>query len=287
MPDLARFLKDGSVTDYAPKWSFKLHVPPWAFKPDMWTLVFLRGLSRHAEENRDWDGLHVWELGVGTGINLKVLSSLTKAARYYFSDYDCRCVSLALKNLAADTEQLKRFHPLPGSWDLLNPPTRSNLEPPKVNILYGCLPQVTRHADLSVGDRRAHYYDPALYKEAKLNSLGLGLNEALLRRAKNVLPKKGQVILNLGGRPGLPKLRSLFTEAGFEPRVLWQETISQHMGTSLATLASLEEHAHHKEFEFFKDPDCTKPIGAIDAEKRRLRGHSVFHKIYVICGTLT
>jgi hypothetical protein len=94
------------------------------------------------------------------------------------------------------------------------------------------------------------------------------------------------VVLNLGGRPGLEKLRSLFQDAGYQPKVVWEETIPQHAETSLASLAILERDGRHDGFEFFEDSLCAKRIGAREAEARRLRGEPLFHKIYVIAGTL-
>ena len=260
-----------------------INVPEWAFKPDEWTVAFLRGLTKIAV---GWEGKRVWEVGVCTGINLVVLRNLAPSAQWYFSDYNTRCVSLALENLRLFNEDLKRFHPLTGSWDLVTPPDGGRLPSPKVDVIFGCLPQVPAEINLAIGDRIAHYYDPRHYPEAHLNALGLGLNEALLRRAKGVLRSRGMVALNLSGRPGLQRLHLLFQETGYHSEVIYQTTIPQHPETSLASLAALEGSGQ-SDFEFFTDASCASPLNARDAETRRQAGKSVFHNIYVIAGTLT
>ncbi len=259
-----------------------ISVPNWAFIPDHWNVAFLRGLSKLTES---WKGLCVWEIGVGTGTNLIALSDTTSNVTWYFSDYDRRCVPLALRNLKLFGCDCQKLNPLHGSWDLVTPPHGSNLQAPKVNVVFGCLPQVPTRIDLSVGDRRSQYYDPTRYPRAHQNALGLGLNETLLIRARKVLEPGGQVVLNLSGRPGLRRLRALYRETGYAPRLIHRETIPQHAGTSLASLAELEERGH-RHFEFYADTECRKPISAGEAEIRRLAGEEVFHNIYVMAGTL-
>jgi len=260
-----------------------VYAPVWAFKPDHWSKSFLRGLTKLASR---WKNLRVWEVGVGTGVNLMVLRSQSPSTEWYFSDYDPRCVPLALENLLRSGAGKKGLYPLLGSWDLVAPPTDNGQNVPKVHVVFGCLPQVPSETEHSVADWTSHYYDPRLYREAHQNALGLGLNEVLLIRARNVLLPGGSVVLNLGGRPGLSKLHSLFKDAGYRSKVVWQETIPQHTETSLASLAALEANGHHSEFEFFKDLDCEKQIGAGEAEKRRLCGKPIYHKIYVMAGKL-
>ncbi|MDO8620589.1 MAG: hypothetical protein Q7R64_04560 [bacterium] len=263
-----------------------IKVPSWAFKPDDWTNEFLVGL---AELSTGWRGKRVWEIGVGTGINLVMLST-AKNVEWYFSDFDERCVPLALENIRRFTRNnrqlCKKLHPLFGVWDIFTPLQESGVEVPKVDVVYGCLPQVPAHIDLSVGDRIAHYYDPERYPEAHLHALGLGLVETLLTRAREVLNPKGSVVLNLAGRPGRKRLLSLFRKAGYEPHVVHSASIAQHQGTSLASLAELEKNGHD-DFEFFNGFDCQELIDAREAEARRLRGESIYHNIYVIVGTLS
>lgn len=260
-----------------------IRVPEWAFIPDGWSLTLLRGLGKLAHT---WSEKCIWEVGVGTGINIAALKYFTLNARWYFSDYNPKCVPLAMENiLHVHPEDGTELFPLEGSWDLVTPPKEGNGLPPSVDIIFGCLPQVPAEIDLAVGDRIAHYYHPSNYPEAHLNAIGLGLNEALLKRAKSVLRLPGLVILNLSGRPGIKRLFRLFYEAGYAPWVVHQENVPQHRGTSLATLATLESHGQEN-FEFFSDSAGNLRINAREAEMRRVAGKEVFHNIYVIAGKL-
>ena len=254
-----------------------LRIPFWAFKPDHWSLAFLRGLEKVSQ---NWEEKRVWEIGVGTGINLLVLRQITSKVEWYFSDYDERAVPLAIHNLGADR---RGFNPLRGSWDLVSAPKDTSV--PKVNAIFACIPQVPSKIDLSLEDRLAHYYDPTHYPEADLNTIGLGLCQTLLVKAKDALMPGGQVTLNLGGRPGLPRLKSLFKDAGYWPNIVWSETIPQHSETSLATLAALEDSGHDA-FEFFTDRKGEMRINASEAEKLRLQKKEVYHNIYVIEGMM-
>ncbi|MEK7099346.1 MAG: hypothetical protein AAB916_02420 [Patescibacteria group bacterium] len=254
-------------------------LPEWVFRPDQWSAAFLRGLRRCT---RDWRSLCVWEVGVGSGLNLIILGKLLGDVTWYYSDYDSRCVPLATSNLEAAKMGHLDFCPLEGAWDLVTPP--AGMHAPAVDVIFGCLPQVPlAHADLSVGDKIAHYYDPERYPKAHLNVLGLGLNETLLVQARDVLLPCGTVVLNLSGRPGLKRLKTMFQFCGYEAEVIYEEMIPQHWQTSVASLASLEEAGQH-DFEFFADARGKEKINAREAEVRRMCSKSVFHKIYVIAG---
>jgi methylase of polypeptide subunit release factors len=257
------------------KGEVEISVPDWAFKPDHWNVAFLRGLQKLAPE---WASHRIWEVGVGTGVNLISLRGSASKATWYFSDYNPRCVELASNNLAAAGITGKHIA-LKGSTDLLRVPTGS---PPRVDIVFGCLPQVPISMDLQKGDRVAHYYDPGKYPCSKRHACGLGLNETLLKQAKDVLPDNGRIVLNLSGRPGKPRLEAMFRENGYEPRIVHTMTVPQHQETSLETLAQQESHGEIA-FEFFADPDG-EAIPASAAERRRVRRERVFHKIYVIEG---
>ncbi len=257
-----------------------MHIPDWAFRPDQWTAAFLRGLTQHAQS---WNGKRVWEIGVGTGGNLVALRFLANGATFYFSDFDSRCVPLASRNIATAGASTCRYYPLHGSWDLVTAPEGKTA--PKVDIIFGCIPQVPSNVDLSARDNVAHYYNPQRYPNSHLNPCGLGLVEALLQRAPDVLSENGQVVLNLAGRPGIGRLEAMFAACGFASRVLYQTVIAQHKDTSLESLAALEKEGHG-DFEFFSDPENCNGINARLAEWRRGRGMPVYHRIYVIEGTM-
>ena len=209
-----------------------------------------------------------------------------KEGIWYYSDYDPRCTLLATDNLGVIGRDSARYYPLAGKWDLLTPPADSVCVAPMVDVIFGCLPQVpTEEMDLSVGDRIAHYYNPLIYPKSQLHSIGLGMNEALLAQAREVLTPGGAVVLNLGGRPGLSRLVAMFQTNGYQPRMVHEEIIPQHRETSLTSLVALEAMGQ-SDFEFFVDAKGVIPINARQAEDRRVNGSSVFHKIYVIEGIL-
>jgi hypothetical protein len=156
-----------------------------------------------------------------------------------------------------------------------------------MDTIIACVPQVPRppEINLSDGDKTAHYYDATKYTTLQLNTIGLGLNEALLKKAKTHLKPGGKVILNLGGRPSKETLMAMFTNNGYAAAVLHEEIIPQHAETSLKPLAILETE-HVNQYEFFTDAAGQNQINAKQAEQRRLSGESLFHKIYVIEGRL-
>ncbi len=259
-----------------------VEVPAWAFKPDGWSDAFLKGLSPQSEE---WGERKVWEVGVGTGINLIKLAKQAPQATFYFSDYDARCVPLARQNISAVGLPKTQFRPLFGSWDLVKP-APGGWKAPTVDIVFACIPQVpatTLHK--AVEDEVAHYYDPKRYDESTLHCCGLGLNEALLKQARGVLTPEGTTILNLGGRPGIDRLFAMFQSCGYTPQVLHEEVVAQHAETSLLPLAQLER-AGNPDFEFFTDIEAQVCVNARTAEERRREGLPLFHKIYVIAGSL-
>lgn len=255
-----------------------IEVPPWAFTPDAWSFAFLRGLQAIVYT---LTGLRVWEVGVGTGLNQLLLAKWSRANKLYFSDYGHRCTTLATQNLEQAADE--RLIPLFGQWDLVARLDQTE-EPPRVDVIVACIPQVPTPTalKLDVGDNLAHYYEVSRY-EASLHALGLGLNETLLRRAHGVLTSVGRVVLNLGGRPGLPRLEKMFVDCGYTPCVVHTEMIPQCPSTSLASLAAMEKSAQ-EEFEFFTDATGQERINAQLAENRRLEGLGLYHKIYVIQG---
>jgi methylase of polypeptide subunit release factors len=255
--------------------------PDWAFRPDPWTFAFQRGLRR---ASAGWNGKEIWEVGVGTGINLLLLSQMVADATWYFSDFNPRCPKLAVRNIERSEGAKPKLRPLWGKWNLTS--RMSGVQPaPKVDVLFGCIPQVPSTEDLTVGDRLANYYDARLVAQSRRNAVGLGLVESLLMQAHSVLLPRGTVILNLGGRPGLARLTSLFADTGYRCEVLHEEVIPQHAETSLAALAE-REAAGEPDFELFLDVRARECINARFAERLRKGGKTVYHKIYVIGGTV-
>lgn len=274
-------LKDIFPADYTGGVEFE--VPLYSFLPDQWTRAFLKGLAAFD----GFDGKKVLELGVGTGINPAYVLEMRNPVVLCAADIDGRCTEVSAKNVKHNVspEKAAKYQPILGDQNLASFVTEVGF----ADVVYGCLPQVVKATDMDLheGNTVGHYYDPALYP-SDLHHLGLGLNEYALRQLQPLLHAGGTVILNLSGRPGLGNglEELLFRKNGYEPRVMHEEVIQQHVMTSVATLAEVEKRTGHT-FEFFTS-STGKPetqVSATVAEQRRLAGQPVYHKIYVIAGT--
>ncbi len=254
----------------------EIEVPEWAFTPDPWNIAFLRGLlataSTLAHEK-------VWEVGVGTGL-VQLFLAHWGVRQSVFSDYDARCVPLAQENLARTGLHHSGLVPLDGVWDLIDRVDEPGQRPDATTIV-ACIPQLP-----SAGPAK-HHYDPARYPEATLHHIGLGLNEALLRRTRNAFPMGSRAVLNLAGRPGLKRLLQMFHDCGYQQRILHEELVPQHLGPSLDAFLAAEDDGHGP-FEFFRTPvfDRPNPINAHQGAARLRAGDQLFHTIYVIEGTI-
>lgn len=264
----------------------KIQIPTWAFRPDQWSRAFQRGL-RQLPISRD-EPFRGWEIGTGTGVNALMLGKWFPNAQFRLSDSDGRCTRLAFENLTRNGLDVSRFEPLDGNWDLIKSP-KGQTPSGRTDLVVACIPQVTVPKDnefLHKGDNLAHYYDPAQYPDIDLqwHAVGLGLNAALLKRGKKVLSINGRIVLNLAGRPSRERLLQMFVEHDYQPRILHEEVIAQDPNTELTTMAQQERDGDGLQFEFFTDQGGNLRINARTAERRRLEGKSLFHKIYVIEG---
>lgn len=256
-------------------------IPEWAFRPDHWSTTFLRGLMQVGES---LSCARVWEVGVGTGVNLIALSDVVADAVWYYSDFNPDCTLLAQANLLLAGVS-GSYTPLHGKRNLVHAGVGQPV--PKVDVVFGCLPQVPVTHGINTCDRVAHYYNPDMYPFSRRHTCGLGLNEALLMGARKVLFKHGRAILNLSGRAGKERLEEMFDECGYTSRVLYETIVPQHAATSLSSLACIEsEDKAGYEFEFFADPEAHTRLSAGQAEARRCSGLAVYHKIFVMEGTL-
>ncbi len=170
-----------------------------------------------------------------------------------------------------------------------------------VDTIFACIPQVPipRDVEIEKGDNSGNYYDPrsltnngiVLSDEQKVllaeyDQFGLGLNYKLLLEAPYILAPDGHIILNLGGRPGLTRLKQMFDDAEFEPKLIDSEIIHHDKGTSIRPLAEREQAAGLKLFEFFADPQGTVELSAEEAMQQIEEGIEVYHAIYAIDATL-
>jgi methylase of polypeptide subunit release factors len=244
------------------------------FYPDAWTKAFAEGLKKVAKHTPTFGNNTILEVGVGIGINMAgLLCSPCPPAVFIGTDISKHAI--VASSLLALREgwnvtllQSNLLHDV--SDDVLA----------KVDYIVGCIPQVPAppKINLSDSDKLAHYYEP---QGTQWDAFGLGLNAALLQQAAERAPQ-AFVMLNLSGRPGINRLKSLFMENGYkEPTICYSTMVEQHQETSLAAFATMEDNGQEP-FEFFQDKDGKIPICASAAEKRRLAGKQVYHQIYVL-----
>ncbi|MBT8153081.1 hypothetical protein KMP13_04095 [Epibacterium ulvae] len=280
------------------------HVPEFAFDPtDPWTKTFQEGL-----EIANLTGKRVYEVGIGTGMNAVFLLKKLKAARVSGSDLDPRLAELATKNVAelapADTD---RFHPILGPVSLIDTDA-AQTEIAQTDVVIACLPQVTspddetfaafrdaHDVDLGEGaqersaDHIAHYYPWSIFNCLPFNSVGLGLNEALLRRVKKAAPQ-AELILNFGARIPRATICAMFAANGYAPRVLHSRIVKQDAGTDISFFVTLEKAMQGTGLEqdlvcaFFADPEGDTPISASDAHKLQEDDpdRPLYHEVCVI-----
>ncbi|MAK60210.1 MAG: s-adenosyl-l-methionine--l-methionine S-methyltransferase [Ponticaulis sp.] len=278
--DKSRAKEDGALSPERPE---------FAFDPtDPWTITFQKGL-----EAAGLEGKNVYEVGVGTGTNVAFLLRMCKAKTVYGSDLDARLPDLAERNVRELVPQeSSRFHPIKGSVSLIdNPDALEAIS--KTDAVIACLPQVgdpnddkltafreAQKATLAQGtgggnpaeDHVAHYYPWAMFDEYPYNSVGLGLNEALLRRLKEKAPN-AEVIMNFGARIGTDILFEFFRSNGYEPQKLSSMVVHQHAGTDISFFVALERSLKgtgvENEFTaiFYADPDGKQKLSACEAQE--------------------
>ncbi|OGG13690.1 hypothetical protein A2875_03905 [Candidatus Gottesmanbacteria bacterium RIFCSPHIGHO2_01_FULL_46_14] len=251
-----------------------IEIPDFTFRPNVWTEAFLTGLSSVPIEDK-----RIIEIGVGTGII--GIDLLKRGAQEYIGiDIDSRILPIAHNNISRKVPEYMQKVTLLQS-DLLE----SIPDDQSVDVICGCLPQVSKPATIELGaaDSYARYFDAAKYQSA-LNVYGLGLNEAVLVQSKTRLKPNGSVVLVLSGRAGKNISEQLYIRNGYAPHIVFEDSIAQLRETTLSTLVQAEEQGY--EFFFFQDPTCIERITVKEAEERRLSGKDSYHKIYVIEGKL-
>ncbi len=261
------------------------------FKPDQWTKAFLRGLYQFGEQGGFTDKTVV-ELGSGCAINLILVNNIYNPKYIYGSDIHPDVYENALKNVSLVLPEEKRnnIEIISGGHNL----DSWMKDDFKVDVIFGCLPQVIAPSHIAnnnfTGEKNeasSHYYIPEEYPLARTSThtLGLALNEHALRKLKSRLNPCGKIVLNLGGRTGKENLLEMFTASGYTPEILHEEFIEQHSGTSIETFVEIEKRssADHT-FEFFNE--FGQQISAAQADIDRKGGKKIYHKIYVIAGTV-
>ncbi|WP_172293315.1 class I SAM-dependent methyltransferase [Pseudoruegeria sp. HB172150] len=280
--------------------------PEFAFDPtDPWTQTFQKGLER-----ADLRGKRVYEVGVGTGINAAFMLHMCGAARVTGSDLDPRLATLAERNVASlAPKDAHKFVPVSGAVSLVDTP-EARAEVENADVVIGCLPQVgdpndsrfgafrkaqrtklADGADVPDEDHIAHYYPWTEFDDYPFNSVGLGLNEALLRRVRACAPE-AEVILNFGARIGTKVLFELFEANGYRPEKLASQIVLQHAGTDISFFVALEKALQRTDLEdafaceFYADPEGKRRLSALAAQAitEQDGGAELYHEVCVIRG---
>ncbi len=284
----------------------KPEAPAFAFDPtDPWTETFQKGLERAGLRGR-----RVYEVGIGTGTNVAFMLHLCGARSVSGSDLDPRLADLAERNVQSlAPAEASRFHPVHGSVSLVDAP-EAQAEVERADVVVGCLPQVgdpgdkrlsafrtaqntrlAEGADIRSDDHIAHYYPWTEFDDYPFNAVGLGLNEALLRRLRVGAPQ-AEIILNFGNRVGTPILFSLFEANGYQPEKLYSQVVRQDAGTEISFFVTLEKSLRGTDFEgdfscdFFADPAGQTHLSALEAQAMidRDPDAALYHEVCVIRG---
>ncbi|WP_413205224.1 50S ribosomal protein L11 methyltransferase [Rhodospirillum sp. A1_3_36] len=283
-----------------------LEAPDFAFDPtDPWTQTFQQGLER-----ADLKDKAVYEVGIGTGINAAFVLRTCGAKAYYGSDLDPRLVELAERNIRSlSPEHAARFHPVEGAVSLIDT-EEARAKIAKTDVVVACIPQVGdpndkrlsafrdaqsvplgEGAEARAEDHIAHYYPWAMFDEYPYNSVGLGLNEALLRRIREHAPK-AEVVMNFGARVGTKILFEFFEANGFQPEKIASRIVLQDAGTDISFFVTLEKALTgtglEQEFvcKFFADENGQTPLSACEAQALADKDPNValYHEVCVIRG---
>ncbi|GAB4520983.1 MAG: hypothetical protein Tsb0019_22210 [Roseibium sp.] len=279
-------------------------VPEFAFDPtDPWTETFQKGL-----EGAGLDGKRIYEVGIGTGINVAFLLRLCGVAHVSGSDLDPRLVVLAERNVKSlAPEEADLFQPVRGAVSLIDT-EEARARIAETDVVIACLPQVgdpgdkrlsafreaqavelQEGAEEKADDHIAHYYPWAAFDEYPFNSVGLGLNEALLHRIRDHAPQ-AEVIMNFGCRIGTGIICEMFEANGFRPEKLYSQIVRQDAGTDISFFVMLEKALKgtglEKDLvcEFFADEQATRPLSACEAQDLLDRDPDtpLYHEVCVI-----
>ncbi len=244
------------------------------FVPDpAWSHAFAAGLQAV-----NFGGKRVAEVGVGSGVNMAGLVLCDRPVASFLG-VDIANEAVAASQCLADKHGM---NVVLRQSDLIKAVTNKELA--GLEEIIGCIPQVPVHpGDIHTAREFSDYYEETGIKE---DAYGLGLIAQLLDQVKERAPHAA-VTLNIGGRPSMDRIAALYADRGFNYRIVHEEMVRQEPTTSLASLAELEFRGA-PDFHLFSDQSGRKEkeINASAAEKLRLAGGPVFHKIYVMRASL-
>ncbi|WP_439133417.1 hypothetical protein [Pseudomaricurvus sp.] len=284
-------------------------VPSFAFDPnDPWTATFQRGL-----QSAGLQGKKAYEVGIGTGINAIFLLTECEAEDVSGSDLDPRLIELAESNVHSMAPEFShRFNPVRGAVSLIDTDEAHSVVR-DADVVIASLPQVGEPGDSRIAairealqvplpngaedvadDHIAHYYPWIEFDQYPFNSVGLGLNEALLTRVRKHAPQ-AEVVMNFGCRIGSEIIFDCFKANGFQPEKLSSQIVEQHSGTDISFFIALEKTLQgtglDQDFRcrFYADKDATKSLSACEAQElvKQNPNASLFHEVCVIRGTPT
>lgn len=282
-------------------------VPSFAFDPeDPWTDTFQKGLKA-----ANLQGKKAYEVGIGTGINAAFLLSVCGADEVSGSDLDPRLIDLAEANVRSLVpEYAHRFNPVRGPVSLIDTDEARECVA-AADVVIGSLPQVGEPGDARIAtirealgvplgegaadvadDHIAHYYPWAEFDQYPFNSVGLGLNEALLQRVRQHAPH-ADVVMNFGCRIGSEIIFDCFRANGFEPEKISSQIVEQHSGTDISFFIALERTLQDTGLDgeftcyFYADDAATQPLSACQAQAliNENPEASLYHEVCVIQGT--
>lgn len=280
------------------------HVPDFAFDPtDPWTETFQKGLTL-----AELAGKHVYEVGIGTGMNAVYLLQSCNAATVSGSDLDPRLAKLAARNVETlAPEHADRFKPVIGPVSLIDSEA-ARTQVAKADTIIACLPQVTcpkdekfaaiRDAhDVEIDDSAqeksadhiAHYYPWEMFDAFPFNAVGLGLNEALLRSARKAAPE-ARLIMNFGARIPTATICAMYEANGYAPKILHSQMVEQDAGTDISFFVTLEKAMQGTGLEaeivceFFADREGQEPLSASAAQARQEEAPEkpLYHRVCVV-----
>ncbi|MEM6457689.1 MAG: methyltransferase, partial [Acidobacteriota bacterium] len=261
------------------------------FAPEAWSRTFFEGLARIPTS--ELAGRAIVELGCGNGwIALALAMRHPAPARVVGLDINPKAVLCARLNRylnALDDDGQPAIDPAGDSLlervafhtsDLLQWARDAQQMFDKV---IGCIPQVLNPdldeilqiSDSASDDFLVSLSNYAGHQGYLEDPFGLGLVARAVEESIASLRPGGEVIFNLGGRPGRAILTHLLHRRGFAVEDLWTVRIPQAMDTDIGQLAEIERHSAHR-FEFFLSPMGQASVSAQTAAAYARAGGAIY-----------
>ncbi len=269
---------------------------PSTFLPEAWSFTFYEGLIRYPES--EYHNKKVIELGCGIG-----WISIALARRYLPNymvgvDINPKAIICARLNLYLNAfDEAGHLIILNNGKSLLdivaffesNLFSHFNQAPLTADRIIGCIPQVLNPEPevmenlIAESSSDEYLYSLSNYfaKQGYIeDQFGLGLIASAVEQSVAILKPEGNLILNLGGRPGRSVLERLMQRRGFQVRRVWQTQVEQAADTEIKALVDIEKTTGHR-FEFYMSANADVPIDARTALKYAQAGGKIYHSVDV------